>query len=155
MKDLIYSVDTCKQSYYKSKKNLISKKEDLFKKGDKTRWDLNPNNPNVNINTPNLEKDKNIALPNMLYNETNAVSDLKQIYGYYLNSVNNEFSRLEKILAFGHKHNLIDNAKKEITIISELFKNISDIAVSSPKYSIDNIVKEIKTENNNKEEEKK
>ena len=91
----------------------------------------------------------------MLYNETNAVSDLKQIYGYYLNSVNNEFSRLEKILAFGHKHNLIDNAKKEITIISELFKNISDIAVSSPKYSIDNIVKEIKTENNNKEEEKK
>ena len=105
--------------------------------------------------TPNLEKDKNIALPNMLYNETNAVSDLKQIYGYYLNSVNNEFSRLEKILAFGHKHNLIDNAKKEITIISELFKNISDIAVSSPKYSIDNIVKEIKTENNNKEEEKK
>ena len=155
MKDLIYSVDTCKQNYYKSKKNLISKKEDLFKKGDKTRWDLNPNNPNVNINTPNLEKDKNIALPNMLYNETNAVSDLKQIYGYYLNSVNNEFSRLEKILAFGHKHNLIDNAKKEITIISELFKNISDIAVSSPKYSIDNIVKEIKTENNNKEEEKK
>ena len=155
MKDLIYSVDTCKQNYYKSKKNLISKKEDLFKKGDKTRWDLNPNNPNVNINTPNLEKDKNIALPNMLYNETNAVSDLKQIYGYYLNSVNNEFSRLEKILAFGHKHNLIDNAKKEITIISELFKNISDIAVSSPKYSIDNIVKDIKTENNNKEEEKK
>ena len=155
MKDLIYSVDTCKQNYYKSKKNLISKKEDLFKKGDKTRWDLNPNNPNVNINTPNLEKDKNIALPNMLCNETNAVSDLKQIYGYYLNSVNNEFSRLEKILAFGHKHNLIDNAKKEITIISELFKNISDIAVSSPKYSIDNIVKEIKTENNNKEEEKK
>ena len=155
MKDLIYSVDTCKQNYYKSKKNLISKKEDLFKKGDKTRWDLNHNNPNVNINTPNLEKDKNIALPNMLYNETNAVSDLKQIYGYYLNSVNNEFSRLEKILAFGHKHNLIDNAKKEITIISELFKNISDIAVSSPKYSIDNIVKEIKTENNNKEEEKK
>ena len=155
MKDLIYSVDTCKQNYYKSKKNLISKKEDLFKKGDKARWDLNPNNPNVNINTPNLEKDKNIALPNMLYNETNAVSDLKQIYGYYLNSVNNEFSRLEKILAFGHKHNLIDNAKKEITIISELFKNISDIAVSSPKYSIDNIVKEIKTENNNKEEEKK
>ena len=155
MKDIINSVDTCKQNFYKSKKNLISKKEDLFKKGDKTRWDLNPNNPNVNINTPNLEKDKNIALPNMLYNETNAVSNLKQIYGYYLNSVNNEFSRLEKILAFGHKHNLIDNAKKDITIISELFKNISDIAVSSPKYSIDNIVKEIKTENNNKEEEKK
>ncbi len=145
MKDLIYSVDTCKQNYYKSKKNLISKKEDLFKKGDKTRWDLNPNNPNVNINTPNLEKDKNIALPNMLYNETNAVSDLKQIYGYYLNSVNNEFSRLEKILAFGHKHNLIDNAKKEITIISELFKNISDIAVGSPKYSVDNVMKQVNT----------
>ena len=155
MKDLIYSVDTCKQNYYKSKKNLISKKEDLFKKGDKTRWDLNPNNPNVNINTPNLEKDKNIALPNMLYNETNAVSDLKQIYGYYLNSVNNEFERIEKIIALGHKQNLLENAKKQITIISELFKSISDIAVGSQQYSIENIMKQVNTIYNKEEEANK
>ena len=138
MKDLINSADNCKQAYYKSKRNLISKKEELFRKGDITKWDLGPNK---NINT----QDKTVALPNMLVNETNSVINLKQIYGYYLNSVNNEFERTEKIFAFGHKQNLIENAKKEITIISELFKNISDIAVGSPKYSIDNIMKQVNT----------
>ena len=140
MKDLINSADNCKQAYYKSKRNLISKKEELFRKGDITKWDIGPNKnintqdktvalrPNKNINT----QDKTVALPNMLVNETNSVINLKQIYGYYLNSVNNEFERTEKIFAFGHKQNLIENAKKEITIISELFKNISDIAVGSP-----------------------
>ena len=138
MKDLINSADNCKQAYYKSKRNLISKKEELFRKGDITKWDLGPNK---NINT----QDKTVALPNMLVNETNSVINLKQIYGYYLNSVNNEFKKKEKIFAFGHKQNLIEKAKKEITIISELFKNISDIAVGSPKYSIDNIMKQVNT----------
>ena len=138
MKDLTNSVDNCKQAYYKSKRNLISKKEDLFRKGDITKWDLGPNK---NINA----QDKSIALPNMLANETNSVINLKQIYGYYLNSVNNEFERMEKIFSFGHKQNLVENAKKEITIISELFKNISDIAVGSPKYSVDNVMKQVNT----------
>ena len=138
MKELINSADNCKQAYYKSKRNLISKKEDLFRKGDITKWDIGPNK---NINT----QDKTVALPNMLVNETNSVINLKQIYGYYLNSVNNEFERLEKIFAFGHQQNLIENSKKQITIISELFKNISDIAVASPKYSVDNIMKEVNT----------
>ena len=138
MRDLTNSVDNCKQAYYKSKRNLISKKEDLFRKGDITKWDLGPNK---NINA----QDKSIALPNMLANETNSVINLKQIYGYYLNSVNNEFERMEKIFSFGHKQNLVENAKKEITIISELFKNISDIAVGSPKYSVDNVMKQVNT----------
>ena len=145
MKDLTNSVDNCKQAYYKSKRNLISKKEDLFRKGDVTKWDLGPNK---NINA----QDKSIALPNMLANETNSVINLKQIYGYYLNSVNNEFERMEKIFSFGHKQNLVENAKKEITIISELFKNISDIAVGSHKYSIENVMKQMNTIYNKVEE---
>ena len=90
----------------------------------------------------------------MLHNETNIVNNLKNIYGYYLNSVNSEFIRLQEIFSFSHKQNLIDNAKKEITTISELFKNISDIAVGSPKYNIENINKQIYQENNeiNKDE---
>ena len=145
MRDLTNSVDNCKQAYYKSKRNLISKKEDLFRKGDITKWDLGPNK---NIDA----QDKSIALPNMLANETNSVINLKQIYGYYLNSVNNEFERMEKIFSFGHKQNLVENAKKEITIISELFKNISDIAVGSHKYSIENVMKQMNTIYNKVEE---
>ena len=142
MKDLINTAEINKQNFLKSKKNLISKKEDLFKKGDKTKWDLAPYIQDINAN------DKNIVLPCMLFNETNTVNNLKQLYGYYLNSVINEFNRLEKIFAFSHKQNLIENAKKEISIISELFKNISDIAVSSPKYNIENILEKINNEKN-------
>ena len=148
MKELINTVEIYKQNYYKSRRNLITKKEELFKKGDITKWDLTPSNKNININ------DKNIVFGNMLYNETNIVNNLKNIYGYYLNSVNSEFIRLQEIFSFSHKQNLIDNAKKEITTISELFKNISDIAVGSQKYNIENINKQIYQENNeiNKDE---
>ena len=148
MKDLINSVDTYKQIYYKAKRNLITKKEDLFRKGDISKWDLGLNK---NINA----QDKTIALPNMLSTETNNVINIKQIYGYYLNSVNNEFERIEKIIALGHKQNLLENAKKQITIISELFKSISDIAVGSQQYSIENIMKQVNTIYNKEEEANK
>ena len=149
MKELINVVDNYKQNYYKSKRSLITKKEELFKKSDVSKWDLGPNK---NISIVNLLKDKNVALPKMLCNETNTVINLKQIYGYYLNSATKEFERIRKIIAFGHRQNVTDSAKKQITIISELFKNISEIAVCSPKYDIKNIEKEINQEYNNTKE---
>ena len=91
----------------------------------------------------NLLKDKNIALPKMLCSETNEVINMKQIYGYYLNRANKEFERIRQITSFGHRQNINDNAKKQITIISELFKNISEIAMGSPKYDIKTIEQEI------------
>ena len=120
----------------------------MFRKGDISKWDLGLNK---NINA----QDKTIALPNMLSTETNNVINIKQIYGYYLNSVNNEFERIEKIIALGHKQNLLENAKKQITIISELFKSISDIAVGSQQYSIENIMKQVNTIYNKEEEANK
>ena len=150
MKDLINSVDNYQQIYNKAKKNLIAKKEDLFRKGDTSKWDLGVNK---NINAT----EKAIALPNMLSTETNNINNLKQIYGFYLNSVNNEFERIERIMSFGHKKNILENANKEITIISELFKNISDISVESQKYTIENVMKQanIKSNNNTAEGENK
>ena len=149
MKELINSADNYKQIYNKAKKNLISKKEDLFKKGDTSKWELGDNKDKINV----LEK--TIALPNMLPTETNNVNNIKQMYGYYLNGVNNEFERIEKIMSNSHKENLIENAKKEITIISELFKSISDIGLGSPQYSIENIMKNVNPPENKEEEEEK
>jgi hypothetical protein len=147
MKELINSADNYKQIYNKAKKNLISKKEDLFKKGDTSKWELGDNKDKINV----LEK--TIALPNMLPTETNNVNNIRQMYGYYLNGVNNEFERIEKIMSNSHKENLVENAKKEITIISELFKSISDIGLGSPKYSIENIMKNVNPPENKEEEE--
>ena len=148
IKELINTAEIYKHNYYKSKRNLIAKKEDLYKKGDISKWDLPPDNKNINVS------DKNTALANILYNETNIVNNLKNIYGYYLNSVNGEYSRLERIFAYSHIENLVENAKKEINTISELFTNISDIAMGGQKYTMKNINKQIEQENNeiNKDE---
>ena len=100
-----------------------------------------------------LLKDKNIALPKMLCNETNAVINIKQLYGYYLNCAKNEFERIRKLNGFGHKKNISDNSKLQITILSELFKNISDIAICSPKYDMTNIEKETEQKYGEKEKE--
>ena len=149
MKDLINSADNYKQIYTKAKKNLISKKEELFRKGDTSKWELGDNKDKINV----LEK--TIALPNMLPTETNNVNNIRLMYGYYLNGVINEFERIEKIMSNSHKENLTENAKKEITIISELFKSISEIGLGSPQYSIENIMKNVKLPEKKEEEEEK
>ena len=140
IKDLINNVDNHKDNYYKSKKNLAAKKEELFKKNDPRKWDLGPDKDNIN---PELLKDKNIALQKMLYKETNNVIDLKQIYGFYLNRVLSEYIRIRKFNGEGQKQNVMENAKFQSSIISELFKNISDIATCNAKYDIKNIEKEL------------
>ena len=139
IKDLTNNIDNYKDNFYKAKKNLITKKEELFKKNDQRKWDLAPEK---DIN-PALLKDKNIALPKMLYKETNNVINLKQLYGYYLNRLLNEYVRLRKLNSEGQKQNVMENAKFQSSIISELFKNISDIATCNNKYDIKNIEKEL------------
>ena len=140
IKDLTNIVDNYKDNYYKSKKNLITKKEELFKKNDPKKWDLNPNKY---ISFDAILKDKNIALQNMLFKETNNVIDIKNIYGYYLNRILTEYLRIRKLNGEGQKQNVSQNAKFQTSIISELFKNISDIASSNSKYDIKNIEKEL------------
>ena len=140
VKELTNNVDNYKDNYYKAKKNLITKKEELFKKNDPRKWDLGPDKDNIN---PELLKDKNIALQKILYKETNNVIDLKQIYGYYLNRVLTEYVRIRKYNGEGQKQNVMENAKFQSSIISELFKNISDIATCNTKYDIKNIEKEL------------
>ena len=145
MKEMLNIVDFHKQTYYKSKRNLITKKEELFKRSDVSKWDLGPNK---NISIVSLLKDKNVALPKMLYSETKAVNNMKQMYGYYLNRATGEFERIRKLIGLGHRQNISENSNKQITIISELFKNLSDIAVCSQKYDIKNIEKEIEKDLN-------
>ena len=64
-------------------------------------------------------------------------------YGYYLNRVLSEYVRIRKLNGEGQKQNVSENAKFQTSIISELFKNISDIANGNSKYEIKNIEKEL------------
>ena len=142
IKELSNIIENNKQNYYKSKRNLITKKEELFKKGDIGKWDLGPNK-NLDITVETLLKDKNVALPKMLYKETNNVIYNKQIYGYYLNRIISEYMRIRKMNSSNQTNNILENTKMQTKIISELLKNITDIVSNDQKYSIKNIEKDL------------
>ena len=142
IKELSNIIENNKQNYYKSKRNLITKKEELFKKGDIGKWDLGPNK-NLDITVETLLKDKNVALPKMLYKETNNVIYNKQIYGYYLNRIISEYMRIRKMNTSNQTNNILENTKMQTKIISELLKNITDIVSNDQKYSIKNIEKDL------------
>ena len=152
MKVLISNVDNYQSNYLKAKKNLISKKEDLIKKPDVKKWDLDPNK--ANANPSELASNKLLAFPIMLYNETKSVISIKQKYGYFLNRVIEEYQRLRFIILTGHKENVIENAKMIGKIINDLLTNISAIGDGSQKYDMNNIAKEISDEYIEKKNEK-
>jgi hypothetical protein len=152
MKILLNNVDIYRANYFKSKKNLISKKEELIKKPDVGKWDLGPNKNMVNPN--DLLNNKPLAFSLMLYNETLNVNNLKKKYGYFLNRVIEEYERLRYLIANGHKQNIIETAKMQANIISELLTNVSEIGDGSQKYDINNIANEINKEFIEKQNEK-
>ena len=74
MKDLVNCVENYKNTYTKNERYLINKKEDLFKKGDINKWDLNIQDKN-NVN--DLIKDKNLIIPKILPKETSNVINME------------------------------------------------------------------------------
>ena len=102
MKELIHITDNFKNTFYKSFKSLKTKKEDLFKRQEFTKWDFDPKE-NIDRNT--ISTDKNLALEKMLHKETAQVNNQKVIYGFYLNRIISEHDRMKIINA--NKHYLI------------------------------------------------
>ena len=152
MKILISNVDNYKANYFKAKRSLISKKEDLIKKPDVKKWDLDPNKSSVNPS--DLVNDKSLAFPIMLHNETKSVINIKQKYGYFLNRAIEEYQRLRYIISSGHRDNVSENAKMLGTILNDLLTNITAIGDGSQKYDMNNIAKEINDEYIEKQNEK-
>ena len=122
MKDLVKLVDNSKNNYYKNERNIISKKEDLLRRGDMTKWDLEPQDRN----NSNLLKDKNLALPKICYKETATVINLRQYYGYFLNRIISEYERIKGINSNLHVNTFTNMSAKLGEIIIDFHKNIAD-----------------------------
>ena len=120
MKELIHITDNFKSTFYKSFKNLKTKKEELFKKQEFTKWDFDPKE-NIDRNT--ISTDKNLALEKMLHKETAQVNNQKVIYGFYLNRIISEHDRMKIINA--NKHYLIT-----MNIFEIMTNNTSDFMAS-------------------------
>jgi len=79
------------QYYQKLEKRLADKKEELFLKKQLDTWELKED---CQYPVEMLKKNKEIAISQMLPNETNEVLKTKELYGYLCNKVPEEFKRV-------------------------------------------------------------
>ena len=124
MKDLVSIVDANKSTFNKNEKSLISKKEELFRKGDVTKWELNLEDRDK---ADSLLRDKNAALKKIIPKETTNVIGIKKVYGYYLNRIIEEYERLKIINSVLHRKNIINACDKLTEIYGDFQKSIADI----------------------------
>ncbi len=117
MKDLYSSIETPRSNYTKASKNLMAKKDDLFRKGDTSRWEFDPHDK---IEMNKIIRNKKEAFPLMCKKETKNTIALKEFYGLYLNRIITEYERMRELNAFSNKNILISNLKK-LTDISGQF----------------------------------
>ena len=123
MKYIIHSAENQKGNYYKIERNLISKKEELFKKGDVSKWELDPQEKTAgNI----LLQDKSSALFKICSKDTNTCIQRRIYYGYYLNKAIEEFERVRTLNGNFHKENFMNYCRNLSDIISEFHKSIAE-----------------------------
>ena len=126
LRDLVQEVENQKTNYYKLSKNLMSKKMDLFRKGDTSSWQLDVNDRN-NLNS--FSKDRVASYKKICFKETNNVIKYKEKYGYYLNRLISEYVRMKNINAYENKEKVKQFSKKEGQIASEYFKKMGEILI--------------------------
>ena len=114
MKDLTNSLETPKSNYNKASKNLMYKKDDLFKRNDTAKWELDPHDK---IEMSKILNNKKAAFPLICKKETLNVIGLKEFYGLILNRIISEYERMRELNANLSK-NIINNNLKKLTDIN-------------------------------------
>ena len=144
MKYIIHSAENQKGNYYKIERNLISKKEELFKRGDVSKWELDPQEKTAgNI----LLQDKSSALFKICSKDTNTCIQRRIYYGYYLNKAIEEFERVRTLNGNFHKENFMNFCRNLSDIISEFHKSIAENLTAL--FVEDNINRQNKNNNEN------
>ena len=123
MKDLGNAVEPIKNNYQKLSKSLITKKDDLFRKGE-IQTDLRSKS---DYGVSNVEKVK--MLQSMLPKETATTIIAKEMYGLYLNRALNEYERMRNINGTLNKQIVIENVTKLMNIMSQLHVCVGEINI--------------------------
>ena len=121
LNEMIQNVDIAKNNYMRISRNLINRKKDLFKRGDKNKYELNEK---IDIN------DKKTLLKYMLPQDTINCIKNKMIYGFYLNELIKEYEKMRKINSYFHKRKICYFCKEQITICSEYTRILGDIIMT-------------------------
>jgi hypothetical protein len=126
IRDLVQVVETQKTNYYKISKNLMSKKMELFRKGDVSNWQLDINDKNK-VNE--FSKDRFASYKKICFQETNNAIINKQKYGYYLNRLISEYVRMRNINAYENKEKVKLFSKKQAQYASDYFKQMGEMLI--------------------------
>ena len=138
MRELVQIVEAQKNYYNKVSKNLISKKTELFRKGDTNAWQLDVKDRNK---LQEFYSDRLTSYKKICFKDTNNVIKVKEKYGYHLNKIISESKRMKNINIVEHKNKVIQFATKESEIVSDFFKIMGEIIGVMEKYE-ENINKE-------------
>ena len=94
LKDKINQCDTYRTLFYKAEERLNNKKEDLYKRQDILKWDLEP----LEIgNKVKLFQNKEYAFSKMLPKESQNVKNIKYTYAACLNAITDEYNRIQEL----------------------------------------------------------
>ena len=99
--------------YFQVAENLKQKKETLYKNMDIEKWDLNPEDRNIDFN------DKNLIMKKMLPSDTKIVNDIKKYLIYYATQLNNENLRIKDLLENKNNTNFKKLKDKSKQILNE------------------------------------
>ena len=121
MKEFGNSVEPVKSNYQKLVKNLMSKKDELYKKGEISNDARTKSDYGVN----NVDKIK--SFQSMLPKETNNVINSKEIYGLYLNRALSEYERMRALNGILNKQVVLENVTKLMNILSQFHISVGEI----------------------------
>ena len=121
LNEMIQNVVVAKNNYMRISKHLINRKKELYKRGDKNKYELNEK---IDIN------DKKSILKYMLPQDTINCIKNKMIYGFYLNELIKEYEKMRKINSYFYKRKICYFCKEQITISSEYTRILGDIIMT-------------------------
>lgn len=125
MNAFVKAVDDKKSNFYSQQKSLENKKETLFKGKKTTNWDIRTDlGP---VNQTKLIQDKEYAFARMLPKDTKATNTSKQIYGYFLNRMIDEFERIRERNSKNMRKNITSYCDKQNEILTVLHNKMADI----------------------------
>ena len=124
LKELITTVDTHKYNYQKNVKNLMSKKEDYFKRGDPTKWELDPKKQG---DYSLIAKDKKTSIFKMFPKDTSYTINLKEVYGFYINRALSEYERMRNLNGISSKEIVTKNVNKMTEILGKIHSCVGEI----------------------------
>ena len=132
MKDLGTVTEKMKTNYQKSAKNLMNKKEELYKKNEmseesRTRSDYGMKDVN-----------KSKALQLMLPKETNQTITTKEMYGMYLNRSISEYERMRLLNGIWNKQIVLENVTKLMNILSKFHVCVGEINIGLETAALNN-----------------